>query len=78
MTTLLASQQLLASGSGGIRSIFYVVELIIFVVLVIDIWRTNAGTGAKIGWTIFAFFCGLIALIVWFVWGKRRYSGGLV
>lgn len=78
MSTLLASQQLLASGSGGLNSLVSLVWLIIFIVLVVDIWRTNAGTGAKIGWTIFALLCGLIALIVWFVWGKRRYSGGLV
>ena len=78
MTTLLASQQLLAAGSGGTTTIFGLIELVIFVVLLVDIWRTSATTGAKIGWTIFAFFCGIIALVVWFVWGKRKYSGGLV
>jgi hypothetical protein len=76
-STLLASQHVVAAG-GGVQAVGYLVGLAIFIFVTVDVWRTNAPTGAKVGWTIFAFFCTIIALVVWFVWGKKRYAGGVV
>ncbi len=76
MTSLLAAQQQVLAVSSGARTIGYIIGLIIFIYLVVDVWRSRATTGAKVGWTIFSFFCTIIALIVWLVWGKKRANQG--
>lgn len=49
-----------------------VIALAIFVFLIVDIWRSNLATGAKVGWSVAAFFCSLLTLIVWLVWGRKQ------
>jgi hypothetical protein len=44
--------------------------------MVYEVWRSGASTGKKIAWTVFSFFCTIIALIVWLVWGKRNAEKG--
>ncbi|CAN5382289.1 hypothetical protein BH10ACT8_BH10ACT8_21080 [soil metagenome] len=73
--TLLASQQVLAA-SSGVQSVGYVVGLVILVFMVVDVWRSNATVGKKIVWTIFSVLCGIVALIVWLVWGKKNANQG--
>jgi len=58
--------------------VYYVVSLAIFVFLVADIWKTNAPQNTKILWTVFAFFCSILALVIWFVSEKKKYQGGIV
>ena len=59
----------------AIRVVGYVVGVLIFVYMCVEVWRSPMSTGSKVGWTIFSFFCTLIALIVWLVTGKRRAYG---
>lgn len=59
----------------GVQAVGSLIGLAIFVYMVIDVWRSPAPTGNKIGWTIFSFFCTIIALIVWLVTGKKRAYG---
>ena len=61
--------------NNSVQYIGSVVGLIIFIYMVYEIWRSPMETGSKVGWTIFSFFCGLIALIVWLVTGKNRAYG---
>jgi hypothetical protein len=56
----------------GIQVVGYIVGLAIFVYMLFEVWRSPMATGGKVGWTIFSFFCTLIALIVWFVTGRKR------
>ncbi len=49
-----------------------VVGLVCFIVVTVDAWRSPSSTGNKILWTVFSFFCTLIALIVWFIVGRKR------
>ncbi len=51
------------------------IGLIIFVYMCYEVWRSPLNTGAKVGWTIFSFFCTIIALIVWLITGRRRAYG---
>jgi NADH:ubiquinone oxidoreductase subunit 6 (subunit J) len=60
---------------NGLQVVGYIVGLAIFVYMCVEVWRSPMTTGSKVGWTIFAFFCTLIALIVWLVTGKRRAYG---
>ena len=62
---------MLSSGQG----IGALVGLVCFLVVTIDAWRSPAATGSKVLWTILAFFCTLLTLIVWFVWGRRKAYG---
>lgn len=48
------------------------IALAIFVFLLVDVWRSNLTTGAKVGWSVAAFFCSLLTLIVWLVWGRKQ------
>lgn len=49
-----------------------IVGLVCFVYVTVDAWRSPASTGTKVGWTVFSFFCTLIALIVWLVTGRKK------
>jgi NADH:ubiquinone oxidoreductase subunit 6 (subunit J) len=60
---------------NALQVVGYIVGLAIFVYMCVEIWRSPMTTGSKVGWTIFTFFCTLIALIVWLVTGKRRAYG---
>ncbi|TIC87724.1 PLDc_N domain-containing protein [Nocardioides sp. GY 10113] len=54
----------------------YLIGLVIAIYIIVDAWRSNASTGAKIGWTIGALFCNLLTLILWLVWGRKNaYEG---
>jgi hypothetical protein len=78
MGSLLAAHVDAASVSVQGSPITWVVWLIIFIFMVVDVSRSRATTGAKVGWIIFAFICSLVALIVWLVWGRRKaYQGNL-
>lgn len=59
----------------AIRVLGTLIGLAIFVYLVVDVWRSPMGTGAKVGWTVFSFFCTIIALIVWLITGKKSAYG---
>ena len=50
----------------------YIVGLVIFVYMCVEVWRSPMSTGSKVGWTLFSFACTLIALIVWLITGKKR------
>jgi hypothetical protein len=76
MTSLLAAHATAASSGLQSSPITWILGVIIFVYMVVDVWRSNATTGAKIGWTIFSFFCTILALIVWLVWGRKRANQG--
>jgi NADH:ubiquinone oxidoreductase subunit 6 (subunit J) len=60
---------------NGLQAVGSIIGLIIFVYMCYEVWRSPMGTGGKVGWTIFSFFCTLIALIVWLVTGRRRAYG---
>ena len=60
---------------NGIRIVGYIVGLIIFIYMVYDVWRSPASTGTKVGWTVFSFFCTIIALVVWLITGRKRAYG---
>jgi hypothetical protein len=48
------------------------IGLIIAIYVIVDVWRSPAGTGFKVGWSIFAVLLSLIALIVWLITGRKR------
>ncbi len=52
-----------------------IVELVCFVYVTVDAWRSPSSTGNKILWTIFSLLCGLIALICWLIFGRKRAYG---
>jgi NADH:ubiquinone oxidoreductase subunit 6 (subunit J) len=56
----------------GLRTVLGIIGFIIFVVMIVEVWRSPMKVGSKILWTIFSLICTLVALIVWFVWGRRR------
>lgn len=58
-----------------VRVIGSLVGLAIVVFLCVDVWRSRASTGVKVVWTIFAFMCNLLTLVVWLVWGRRQAYG---
>jgi hypothetical protein len=59
--------------SGPVFGFLYAgLGIIVLLIVAIDAWRSNGSTGAKIGWTIFPIFCGILALILWFAVGRRR------
>jgi hypothetical protein len=60
---------------NGLQVTSSIIGLIIFVYMVYDVWRSPAETGTKVLWTIFSFFCTIIALIVWLVTGRKRAYG---
>ena len=53
-----------------------IVGLAVFIYLTVDAWRSPGTTGQKILWTLFAFICWPVALIVWLVTGRKRMYGG--
>jgi hypothetical protein len=66
----------LADGLSGAQVSGSIISLVIFIYILVDVWRSPASTGYKVGWSLFGFFCSLLALIVWLVWGRKRaYSG---
>ncbi|UQX89400.1 hypothetical protein M6D93_05190 [Jatrophihabitans telluris] len=68
-----------ASASFSVSSpIFWIIGVVIFVFMVVDVARSQATVGAKVGWIIFSFFCTILALIVWLIWGRRKaYRGAM-
>jgi hypothetical protein len=32
----------------------------------------RVSVGMKIGWTVFSVLCGIVALTVWLIWGRKR------
>ena len=54
------------------QTIGSLIALAIFIFIVVDVWRSGLSTGAKIGWTVAGFFCSLLTLIVWLVWGRKN------
>lgn len=60
---------------NGAQIIGYLVGVAIFVYMCVEVWRSPLTTGNKVLWTIFSFFCTLIALIVWLVTGRKRAYG---
>jgi hypothetical protein len=68
---LAAAHQLEASSNTGVDTVAGIIWLVIFVVVLVDIWRSPATVGPKVGWSIFLFFCSLIALIGWLIFGRR-------
>ncbi len=52
-----------------------IVGIVIFLYVAIDAWRSPGTTGAKVLWTVFAFFCSLAALIIWLVVGRKAMYG---
>lgn len=58
------------------RTILYILEIIIFVYITVDVWRSPASTAKKVIWTVVAFLFSIITLIVWLVWGRKNaYQG---
>ncbi len=64
-----------AGMDSAVASVLWLISLVFFVLVLVDVWRSPASTGARAGWTVFAFFCTVIAAIVWFAWGRRRIYG---
>jgi hypothetical protein len=60
---------------NGAQTVGYILGAIIFIYMCFEVWRSPMTTGNKVLWTIFSFFCTLIALIVWFIVGRRRAYG---
>ena len=60
---------------NAIQVVLYIAEVVIFVVMLVEVWRSPMTVGSKILWTIFAFVCSLIALIIWFAYARRRAYG---
>ncbi|GGF46605.1 hypothetical protein GCM10011519_20750 [Marmoricola endophyticus] len=61
------------------RTILYILEIIIFVYITIDVWRSPASVAKKVIWTVVAFLFSIITLIVWLVWGRKNaYQGSTV
>jgi hypothetical protein len=58
-----------------VEAVFYVLGVVIFLVIVVDVWRSPAETVEKIVWSVFAFLCSIITLVVWFAWGRQRAYG---
>jgi membrane protein DedA with SNARE-associated domain len=56
----------------GLSIIIWLIDVLIAIYVIVDVWRSPAGTGFKVGWTIFAVFLSLIALIVWLITGRKR------
>lgn len=54
------------------RVIGSIVGLVILIYLCVDVWRSSASSGTKVLWTVFAFLCNLLTLVVWLVWGRRK------
>lgn len=52
-----------------------IIALAAFIFLVIDVWRSPAGTGPKVIWTVLGFVFSIITLIVWLVWGRKQAYG---
>jgi len=55
--------------------LWWLVSIAAFIYLVVDIWRSPAVQNTKILWTIFSFFCGIIALAVWLLDGRKKAYG---
>jgi hypothetical protein len=51
------------------------IVLIVAIVLLVDVWRSPAGTGSKVIWTIFGIIFSIITAIVWLVWGRKKAYG---
>ena len=61
------------------QAVLSLIALVSFIIVTVDVWRSGTTTGAKVGWTVLAFFFSIITLIVWFAWGrKRHYTGARV
>lgn len=60
---------------NGAQAIGYLVGVAIFVYMCVEVWRSPLATGNKVLWTIFSFFCTIVALIVWLVTGRKRAYG---
>lgn len=52
-----------------------IIGLVIFLYVTIDAWRSPGTTGMKILWTVFAFFCTILALIIWLIVGRKNMYG---
>jgi protein-S-isoprenylcysteine O-methyltransferase Ste14 len=53
-----------------------ITAVVIAVYLCYQVWHAPLlSTAGKVGWTIFSLCCGIIALIAWFVIGRRRAYG---
>jgi hypothetical protein len=52
------------------------IVLVVAIVLIVDVWRSPAGTTAKVLWTVFGIIFSVITAIVWLVWGRKKaYEG---
>lgn len=74
MTSLTSLSSLAASSSSsssGGTIVGGVLGFIIFVVTLVLIWRSNKSVGTKVLWTVFTFFCNLIALVCWLIFGRK-------
>ena len=47
------------------------IHLLIAVWAIWQVFKSNAGTGSKILWTLAIFFFPVVGLIAWFIWGPR-------
>lgn len=54
--------------SGGLG----LIGLIIFIITVVSILRSNHSGLGKLGWIAVAFFLSFIGSILWFLIGKKR------
>jgi len=47
-------------------------SLIISIIAIVDVWKSNATQESKLLWTLLAFFTGFIGAIIWFAVGKKQ------
>jgi len=55
-----------------ITGTFGVIGLIVFIVTVIDILRSNHSGLGKLGWIAVAFFLSLIGSLLWLLIGRKK------
>ena len=80
VTALVAAATLTGCSLGfdnmgqGFRGNFTIVGLIILVLdvlAILDVWRSNREAGSKLIWTLVIFFLPLLGLLLYYMIGKR-------
>lgn len=80
VTALVAAVTLTGCGLGfdnmgqGLRGNFTIVGLVILildVLAIIDLWKSNRDSGSKLIWTLVIFFLPLVGLLLYYMVGKR-------
>lgn len=61
----------MGQGFGGSFTLVGLVVLILDVLAILDVWKSNRDSGSKLIWTLVIFFLPVLGLLLYYLMGRR-------